>query len=214
MRAAAPALALAALAAAAHAAAQPAGPAAAPESRPAGPARADEALQNEPTSRSGPVTREVSRAMRPTRKNLVLDAGFGFRGYLDGDVANLGPTWTVRLAYAVSPWVLLELNYIGAANERAEDARILVTTQVTGDVRANLLASDAAVVQPFLMGGVGYAAWSGAWGDGTALVLPVGGGIERAITPTVKAGVRTLLVPAFFDDLATRARRSSAPPRG
>ncbi|MGK4000868.1 hypothetical protein [Sorangium sp. So ce1024] len=142
----------------------------------------------------------IRRIPEPT---IAVEAGFGALGYL-GATAGVGPTWNVRVTGAMTPRVAIEGNYTGSVNERATRGTSLVMTSLDAGVRYNILRADEAVVQPFVVGGVGYSGWAGEGGDAFALVVPVTVGAERLVTRNVKLGARFNYRPAFFDDLTVR----------
>ncbi|WP_437332815.1 hypothetical protein [Sorangium sp. So ce394] len=135
--------------------------------------------------------------------SIAVEGGFGMLGYLGG-TAGVGPTWNVRVTGSMSPRVAVEGNYIGSVNQRATLGRSLVLTSLDAGVRYNVLRADEAIVQPFVVAGVGYAGWAGEGGDAFALTVPVTVGVERLVTRNVKVGARLNFRPAFFDDLTVR----------
>ncbi|KYG11273.1 hypothetical protein BE21_08115 [Sorangium cellulosum] len=142
----------------------------------------------------------IRRIPEPT---IAVEGGFGMLGYLGG-TAGVGPTWNVRVTGSMSPRVAVEGNYIGSVNQRATLGRSLVLTSLDAGVRYNVLRADEAIVQPFVVAGVGYAGWAGEGGDAFALTVPVTVGVERLVTRNVKVGARLNFRPAFFDDLTVR----------
>ncbi|KYF92786.1 hypothetical protein BE20_40150 [Sorangium cellulosum] len=142
----------------------------------------------------------IRRIPEPT---IAVEGGFGMLGYLGG-TAGVGPTWNVRVTGSMSPRVAVEGNYIGSVNQRATLGRSLVLTSLDAGVRYNVLRADEAIVQPFVVAGVGYAGWAGEGGDAFALTVPVTVGVERLVTRNVKVGARFNFRPAFFDDLTVR----------
>ncbi|WP_148314166.1 hypothetical protein [Sorangium cellulosum] len=142
----------------------------------------------------------IRRIPEPT---VAVEGGFGMLGYLGG-TAGVGPTWNVRVTGGMSPRVAIEGNYIGSVNQRATLGRSLVLTSLDAGLRYNVLRADEAIVQPFVVAGVGYAGWAGEGGDAFALTVPVTVGVERLVTRNVKVGARLNFRPAFFDDLTVR----------
>ncbi|WP_437935101.1 hypothetical protein [Sorangium sp. So ce341] len=146
----------------------------------------------------------IRRIPEPT---IAVEGGFGMLGYLGG-TAGVGPTWNVRVTGSMSPRVAVEGNYIGSVNQRATLGRSLVLTSLDAGLRYNVLRADEAIVQPFVVAGVGYAGWAGEGGDAFALTVPVTVGVERLVTRNVKVGARLNFRPAFFDDLTVRGAAS------
>lgn len=142
----------------------------------------------------------IRRIPEPT---IAVEGGFGALGYLGG-AAGVGPTWNVRVTGAMTPRVAVEGNYIGSVNQRATMGRSLVMTSLDAGVRYNILRADEAIVQPFVVAGVGYTGWAGEGGDAFALTVPLTAGVERLVTRNVKLGARFSYRPAFFDDLTVR----------
>ncbi|WP_437996431.1 hypothetical protein WMF26_36010 [Sorangium sp. So ce185] len=142
----------------------------------------------------------IRRIPEPT---IAVEGGFGMLGYLGG-TAGVGPTWNVRVTGSMSPRVAVEGNYIGSVNQRATLGRSLVLTSLDAGLRYNVLRADEAIVQPFVVAGLGYAGWAGEGGDAFALTVPVTVGVERLVTRNVKVGARLNFRPAFFDDLTVR----------
>ncbi|WP_437775867.1 hypothetical protein [Sorangium sp. So ce1097] len=142
----------------------------------------------------------IRRIPEPT---IAVEGGFGALGYL-GAAAGVGPTWNVRVTGAMTPRVAVEGNYIGSVNQRATMGRSLVMTSLDAGVRYNILRADEAIVQPFVVAGVGYTGWAGEGGDAFALTVPLTAGVERLVTRNVKLGARFSYRPAFFDDLTLR----------
>jgi hypothetical protein len=132
---------------------------------------------------------------------VSVEAGAGVLGYLSGTAA-LGPAWNARVTGALDDHFAIEGNYTGSVNRRSDQTGSLVYTAVDADVRYNFLRADQFVVQPFIVGGLGYVGYFGPGGDGAALTTPVAVGVERLITEQIKAGARLNVRPAFFDNLA------------
>jgi len=132
---------------------------------------------------------------------VQVDAGAGALGYIGG-AANVGPAWNVRVTGRFTPRWAVEGNYTGSVNQRVTVAQnSLVYTSLDAGVRYNILRADQAPIQPYVVGGVGYAGFAGQNGDGAALVLPVTVGAERMITNRINAGARFSLRPTFGDNL-------------
>ncbi|AUX35434.1 MULTISPECIES: hypothetical protein [Sorangium] len=146
----------------------------------------------------------IRRIPEPT---IAVEGGFGMLGYLGG-TAGVGPTWNVRVTGSMSPRVAVEANYIGSVNQRPTMGRSLVLTSLDAGLRYNVLRADEAIVQPFVVAGLGYAGWAGEGGDAFALTVPVTVGVERLVTRNVKLGARFNFRPAFFDDLTVRGAAS------
>ncbi|WP_433928175.1 hypothetical protein AB3662_33380 [Sorangium cellulosum] len=157
--------------------------------------------RDRPAGNVPPADRPLIR--RIPEPAVAVEGGFGMLGYVGG-TAGVGPTWNVRVTGTMSPRVAIEGNYIGSVNERATVARSLVMTSFDAGVRYNVLRADDAIVQPFVVAGVGYTGWAGEGGDAFALAVPVTVGVERLVTRNVKLGARLSFRPAFFDDLAMR----------
>jgi hypothetical protein len=139
----------------------------------------------------------VQRIPEPS---LSIEGGFGMLGFVAG-AANVGPSWNVRVTGAMTPRLAVEANYTGSVNQRAAVKSTLVLTSLDAGVRYNILRADQAIVQPFAVAGVGYAAWAGKGGDAFMVTVPVAVGVERLITRNIKLGARFNFRPAFFDDL-------------
>ncbi|AUX45851.1 hypothetical protein SOCE26_073470 [Sorangium cellulosum] len=142
----------------------------------------------------------IERLPEPT---IAVEGGFGMLGYLGGTAA-VGPTWNVRVTGTLSPRLAVEGNYIGSVNERTTAGRSLVMTSFDAGVRYNVLRAHEAIVQPFVVAGVGYVGWAGEGGDAFALSVPLTAGVERLVTRNIKLGARFNFRPAFLDDLSVR----------
>lgn len=164
-----------------------------------GAARADQ--RDRPAGDVPPADQPLIR--RIPEPSIAVEGGFGMLGYLGG-TAGVGPTWNVRVTGSMSPRVAIEGNYIGSVNQRATLGRSLVMTSLDAGLRYNVLRADQAIVQPFVVAGVGYTGWAGEGGDAFALAVPLTAGVERLVTRNVKLGARLNFRPAFFDDLTVR----------
>jgi hypothetical protein len=131
-----------------------------------------------------------------------VEGGAGIVGFTGG-VGGLGAGWNVRVNGALSERFSLEANYTGSINQRADTRNNLVMTAVDVGGRYNLAPADALPLQPFVTAGVGYAGFAGRYGDGATLIVPVGVGADRMLTPNIKVGGRFTYRPAFFDNLAS-----------
>ncbi|WP_437792794.1 hypothetical protein [Sorangium sp. So ce693] len=139
----------------------------------------------------------IRRIPEPT---LAVEGGFGVLGYVGG-AAGVGPSWNVRVTGTMSPRVAVEGNYTGSVNQRTIAGKSLVMTALDAGLRYNILRADEAIVQPFVVAGVGYVGWAGRGGDPFAVSVPLTAGVERLVTRNVKVGARFNFRPAFFDDL-------------
>jgi hypothetical protein len=147
--------------------------------------------------------------IRPT--SLTMEGGAGVLGYISG-TATIGPAWNVRATVGLSERFAVEGNYTGSVNQRSDRTGSLVYTSVDADLRYNILRASQAPVQPYLAAGLGYVGFAGPGGDGAALTTPVGVGVERLITPRIKAGARFNVRPAFFDNLAHAGQTATNAP--
>ncbi|MGK3960146.1 hypothetical protein WMF38_44740 [Sorangium sp. So ce118] len=168
-----------------------------------GGARADQ--QGRPAGNVPPADQPLIR--RIPEPSIAVEGGFGMLGYLGG-TAGVGPTWNVRVTGTMSPRLAVEGNYIGSVNQRATLGRSLVMTSLDAGVRYNVLRADEAIVQPFVVAGVGYTGWAGEGGDAFAVSVPLTVGVERLVTRNIKLGARLNFRPAFFDDLTVRGAAS------
>ncbi|WP_437596792.1 hypothetical protein [Sorangium sp. So ce590] len=164
-----------------------------------GAARAEQ--RDRPAGNVPPADQPLIR--RIPEPSIAVEGGFGMLGYLGG-AAGVGPTWNVRVTGTMSPRVAVEGNYIGSVNQRATLGKSLVMTSLDAGLRYNVLRADEAIVQPFVVAGVGYTGWAGEGGDAFAVSVPLTAGVERLVTRNVKLGVRLNFRPAFFDDLTVR----------
>ncbi|WP_437543235.1 hypothetical protein WME97_32505 [Sorangium sp. So ce367] len=155
--------------------------------------------QVRPTGNLPPADQPLIR--RIPEPTVAVEGGLGVLGFLGG-AAGVGPSWNVRVTGSMSPRVAVEANYTGSVNERALVGKSLVMTSLDAGLRYNILRADEAVVQPFVVGGVGYVGWAGRGGDAFALSVPLTAGVERLVTRNVKLGARFNFRPAFFDDLS------------
>ncbi|WP_437973691.1 hypothetical protein WMF11_33830 [Sorangium sp. So ce295] len=155
--------------------------------------------QVRPTGNLPPADQPLIR--RIPEPTVAVEGGLGVLGFLGG-AAGVGPSWNVRVTGSMSPRVAVEANYTGSVNERAIVGKSLVMTSFDAGLRYNILRADEAVVQPFVVGGVGYVGWAGRGGDAFALSVPLTAGVERLVTRNVKLGARFNFRPAFFDDLS------------
>ena len=140
-------------------------------------------------------------------------AGGGIKGCGGGGAAG-GPTWNARATAASTPRWALEGNYLGSVNRRHDNNANMVVTQVDASARYNILRGGEAPVQPFVTAGIGYAGFSGRDGDMASVVVPVGVGVERMLTPSIKVGARANFRPVLGEDLRTprdRAANASGP---
>jgi hypothetical protein len=138
---------------------------------------------------------------------ISFEGGAGVLGYLGGTAA-LGPAWNVRVAGILSERVAIEGSYLGSLNRRTDSEASLVYTGVDAAVRYNILLADQAPVQPFVAGGLGYAAVLGEYGDATVMTFPLSFGVERLLSPYIKIGARLNVRPAVFDDLGAPHERN------
>lgn len=152
-----------------------------------------------PTGNLPPADQPLIR--RIPEPSVAVEGGFGMLGFLGG-AAGIGPSWNVRVTGSMSPRVAVEANYTGSVNERAIVGKSLVMTSLDAGLRYNILRADEAIVQPFVVAGVGYVGWAGRGGDAFALAVPLTAGVERLVTRNVKLGARFNFRPAFFDDLS------------
>ncbi|MRG92437.1 outer membrane beta-barrel protein [Polyangium spumosum] len=142
----------------------------------------------------------IQRVPRP--QSFSVEGGAGVVGFLGG-VGSLGVGWNVRITGAINDRWALEGNYLGSANTRADTRDSLVMTSLDAGLRYNLAAANALPLQPFVVGGVGYAGFAGNYGDAFTLVVPVGVGADRLLTENIKVGARFNYRPAFFDNLGS-----------
>ncbi|WP_438032370.1 hypothetical protein [Sorangium sp. So ce204] len=161
--------------------------------------------QARPTGNLPPADQPLIR--RIPEPTVAVEGGLGVLGFLGG-AAGVGPSWNVRVTGSMSPRVAVEANYTGSVNERAIVGKSLVMTSLDAGLRYNILRADEAIVQPFVVGGVGYVGWAGRGGDAFALSVPLTAGVERLVTRNVKLGARFNFRPAFFDDLSLGGSRS------
>ena len=124
-----------------------------------------------------------------------------------GGVGAPGPAWNLRVTGAMSDRFSIEGNYLGSVNERSDTKDSLVMTAIDAGLRYNVLLPHEFPVQPFVVGGVGYAGFAGRNGDPAMLIVPLVAGAERLLTPNIKVGARFSYRPAFFDDLSTPTTR-------
>jgi hypothetical protein len=145
----------------------------------------------------------------PKPHTLSVEGGGGVVGFVGGTGAP-GPAWNLRITGAMTPRFAVEGNYLGSVNQRSDTKDSLVMTSVDVGLRYNILLPEQFPVQPFVVGGAGYAGFAGRYGDPATLVLPVAVGAERLLTPAIKVGARFSYRPTFFDDLSgpTTARGS------
>lgn len=170
-------------------------------------AGATSAQDRTPTDQGTPTMmgRNVPPADQPLiqripEPRIAIEGGLGLMGYVAG-AAGLGPGWNVRVTGVMSPRVAIEGNYVGSLNQRTTIKRSLVMTSFDAGVRYNLMLAEQAVVQPFVVAGIGYAGWAGRGGDPFAVAVPLTVGVERLVTRNIKLGARFNFRPAFFDDL-------------
>lgn len=133
---------------------------------------------------------------------VSIEGGGGVVGFVGG-TGTPGPAWNLRVTGSLSDRFAIEGNYLGSVNERSDTKESLVMTAIDAGVRYNLLLPEQFPVQPFVVGGVGYAGFTGSNGDPATLVVPLVVGGERLLTPNIKVGARLSYRPAFFDDLST-----------
>jgi hypothetical protein len=133
---------------------------------------------------------------------VSVEGGGGVVGFVGGTGAP-GPAWNLRVTGALTERVAIEGNYLGSVNERSDTKESLVMTALDAGVRYNILLPEQFPIQPFVVGGVGYAGFAGRYGDTAMLTVPVVIGGERLLTPNIKVGARFSYRPAFFDDLST-----------
>lgn len=142
---------------------------------------------------------------------ISVEGGGGVVGFVGGTGAP-GPAWNLRVTGVMSDRISIEGNYLGSVNERSDTKDSLVMTAIDAGLRYNLMLPEQFPVQPFVVGGVGYAGFAGRNGDPAMLVVPLVLGAERLLTPNIKVGARFSYRPAFFDDLSTPATRRGDKP--
>lgn len=133
---------------------------------------------------------------------LSVEGGGGVVGFVGG-IGDPGPAWNLRVTGALSDRFAIEGNYLGSVNERTDTKDSLVMTALDVGVRYNILLPEQFPIQPFVVGGAGYAGFAGRYGDTAMLTVPLVIGGERLLTPNIKVGARFSYRPAFFDDLST-----------
>jgi hypothetical protein len=171
---------------------------------------------NAPPPPAIPAPPPADRPLLPERiqpTSISVEGGAGVLGYISGTAA-VGPAWNVRATVGLSERFAVEGNYTGSVNRRSDRTGSLVYTAVDADVRYNILRADQAPLQPYLAAGIGYVGYAGPGGDGAAVTTPVGVGVERLITPRIKAGARVNVRPAFFDNLAQEGAEADTPATG
>lgn len=144
---------------------------------------------------------------------LAVEGGAGIVGFVGG-VGDVGPGWNLRVTGSLSDRFAIEGNYLGSVNKRADTRDSLVMTAFDAGLRYNILLPEQFPVQPFVVGGLGYAGFTGSNGDPAMLVVPVVAGAERLLTPNIKVGARFSYRPAFFDDLSSPITPAGDPPGG
>jgi hypothetical protein len=168
---------------------------------------------NSPPEIRSPPPADRPLIPRHIQPRISVDGGAGVLGYISGTAA-VGPAWTARVTGALDERFALEGNYTGSVNRRSDQTGSLVYTAIDADLRYNLLRADQFVVQPYLVGGIGYVGYAGPGGDGAALAIPVAVGVERLLTEQIKAGARFNVRPAFFDNLNHDTGRPDAAATG
>lgn len=133
---------------------------------------------------------------------LSVEGGGGIVGFVGG-TGTPGPAWNLRVTGTLTERFAIEGNYLGSVNERTDTKESLVMTALDAGVRYNILLPEQFPIQPYVVGGVGYAGFAGRYGDTAMLTVPVVIGGERLLTPNIKVGARFSYRPAFFDDLST-----------
>jgi len=169
---------------------------------------------NTPPPPAIPAPPPADRPILPERiqpTSITVEGGAGVLGYIGGTAA-VGPAWNARATVGLSERFAVEGNYTGSVNQRSDRRGSLVYTAVDADLRYNILRASQAPVQPYLAAGLGYVGFAGPGGDGAALTTPVGVGVERLITPRIKAGARFNVRPAFFDNLAHEGQVTTEAP--
>ena len=169
--------------------------------------------QQTPETTQGVGAAEPPRADRPivppdVEPVFAFEGGAGMLGYLGGTAA-IGPAWQARIRANFTPMWAVEATYLGAVNDRSDNDEMMLTTQIDGSVRFNAFRNYNLPVQPFLTAGVGYAGFATDEGsDLAALVLPIGAGVDRALTPNLRLGARFNLRPVVGDNLQTDRQRA------
>jgi len=140
----------------------------------------------------------IKRIPRP--HTLSVEGGGGVVGFVGG-TGTPGPAWNLRVTGAMTDRFSIEGNYLGSVNQRSDTKDSLVMTSVDAGVRYNILLPEQFPVQPFVVGGVGYAGFAGRDADPAPLVLPVALVGEHLLTPAYKSRAHLSSRPTFFDDL-------------
>lgn len=153
-----------------------------------------------PQARRGADVPLVPTGERYDEPIITIEGGAGVMGY-PGGAASVGPAWNARVTSKFTPRLAAEGNYVGGLSSRPQTADALMMASFDVSGRYNLLRLDEAPVQPFVTAGVGYAAFIGDDGDLFTMVVPVGAGIEKNLTRSIKLGGRFQYRPAFFDHL-------------
>jgi hypothetical protein len=149
---------------------------------------------------------------RSVMRGVMVTAGAGFEGYTGGLRSELSPgvTWGATAAIKPTKIIGLELGYSGAANELRNGVFDVSGADLVrnGGQLVATVGLGAAPVQPYLLGGVGInwynarAVGSG-FGDDTAGVVPLGGGV-RAHIGHFTADARLNYDLLFSQDMANR----------
>ncbi len=177
------------------------------------------AQPQEPTAQTAPAqgrSMGLPSADQPVLQRIPqpvisVEGGGGVVGFVGG-VGAPGPAWNLRVTGAMSDRFSIEGNYLGSVNERSDTKDSLVMTAIDAGLRYNVLLPEQFFVQPFVVGGVGYAGFAGRNGDPAMLVVPLVVGAERLLTPSIKVGARFSYRPAFFDDLSGPTTRRGETP--
>jgi len=131
-----------------------------------------------------------------------FEGGAGILGFFDG-AASIGPAWEARLRAHFTPTWALEATYLGSVNDREDNDSTMVTTQIDASARYNAFRAFNLPLQPFVTAGLGYAGFSGDDGDMATLLVPLGLGVDRALTPNIRVGARFDFRLVFGEDLDT-----------
>lgn len=149
------------------------------------------------------------------RPTYALQLGGGVTNFIgDGaqDLTDFGGTWDVRVAIGTRQIVGLEVAYVGAAFDvdgASDDAYLLGNgAELLLRLNAPIERGGGGLVEPYLLGGVGWTDWTVANDDTDALglgrdsvmTLPLGAGVATVLAGYV-IDARFMYRPAFDEDL-------------